>query len=83
MKEVFIKKYWDEEDILFYLHFQNGEAVRQIEITANSKIFLSLNNSIQGDSMLYDQTLESLDIDEKDFITKQEFDTVWYSNPKT
>lgn len=80
MKEIFIKKYWEEEDILFYLHFQNGEAVRQIEIAANTKTFLSLNNPIQGDSMLYDKTLESLDIDEKDFISKDEFDKVWYSN---
>jgi len=31
MQEVFIKKYWNEDDILFYMHFQNGDAVRQIE----------------------------------------------------
>lgn len=76
-EEVFIKKYWDEEDVLFYLHFQNNEAIRQIEITSTSKLKLTANNPINGDSMLYDQSLDELDLEESDFITKEEFNEAW------
>lgn len=31
MDDCFIKKYWKEENILFYLHFHNKIAVRQLE----------------------------------------------------
>jgi hypothetical protein len=48
MQNLFVKKYWDEEDVLFYLHFQNGEAVRQIEMTPKGKVFLTLENPRQG-----------------------------------
>jgi len=64
MKEVFVKKYWDEEDILFYLHFQNGEAIAQVEITPEGRAFLSLENP-------------GLDLEDKDFITKEEFYRIW------
>ncbi|SMP29191.1 hypothetical protein [Chryseobacterium profundimaris] len=47
MKEVFVKKYWDEEDVLFYLHFQDNEVVRQLEITSTSKLNITLNNPIK------------------------------------
>ena len=77
MKEVFVKKYWAEDDIMFYLHFQNKEAVRQIELTTNGKTFLSIDNPIEGDSMLYDQTIEELELEESDFIMKEEFDKIW------
>jgi hypothetical protein len=73
MEEVFVKKYWTEDKVLFYLHFLNGQAVEQIEITTDDKVFLSLNKPNHGESMLYDQSLDELDLDEKDFITKEEF----------
>ena len=77
MKEVFVKKYWGEEDVLFYLHFQNGEAVRQIEITPTSIVKLTSNNPLNGDSMLYDQSLDDLDLKAADFITEAEFNKSW------
>ena len=77
MKEVFVKKYWDEEDVLFYLHFQNDEAVRQVEITPFSKLKLTTSNPLNGDSMLYDQSLDELELREADFITEEEFNEVW------
>lgn len=77
MEEVFIKKYWPEEDVLFYLHFQDGVAVSQIEITEDSKVFLSNKNPLQGVSKLYDQSLEDLELDEGDFISKADFMTIW------
>jgi hypothetical protein len=77
MQELFVKKYWQEEKIWFYIHFQDGEAVRQIEIGSKGKIYLTLENSRQGESMLYDQSLEELDISNSDFITKEEFEKEW------
>ncbi|MGE8299101.1 MAG: hypothetical protein ACN6OW_05965 [Sphingobacterium paramultivorum] len=77
MKEIFIKKYWDEDDVLFYLHFQNEEAIAQVEITPKGKVFLSLENPKENTSMLYDQSLDELALEERDFITKEEFYRIW------
>lgn len=77
MKELFVKRYWSEEDVLFYLHFQNGEAIRQVEITPTSSVKLDSSNPLIGDSMLYDQTLEELDLKDSDFITEEEFNMIW------
>ncbi|MDZ7880743.1 MAG: hypothetical protein U5L45_23915 [Saprospiraceae bacterium] len=77
MNDIFIKKYWADEDKLFYLHFQDKAAVKQIEITANEKIFLDIDTPVQGESMLYDQELNLLDLEQEDFITKEEFNIVW------
>ncbi|MPS66514.1 MAG: hypothetical protein DI622_09885 [Chryseobacterium sp.] len=77
MQELFVKKYWNEEDILFYIHFQNGEAIRQIEIKKKEKILLTLDNPNHGESMLYDQSIDDLNLNESDFITNEEFNKVW------
>lgn len=77
MQELFIKKYWSEEDLLFYIHFQHGEAVRQIEVASKGKVFLTSENPYQGDSFLYDQSVDELDLEQSDFITEEEFNKVW------
>ncbi|UPT65528.1 MAG: hypothetical protein M0D57_13365 [Sphingobacteriales bacterium JAD_PAG50586_3] len=77
--ETFIKKYWDEEDILFYLHFNDEEAARQIEITKSGKVFLSQENPFSGEAFLYDQSLSDFDFDQDDIISKEEFEIAWNS----
>ncbi|WP_060874085.1 hypothetical protein [Myroides odoratus] len=77
MKEIYIKKCWDEENVLFYLHFQDDKAVRQVEITSTSKVLLTLDSPMIGDTMLYDQSLEELELKEADFITEVEFNEIW------
>jgi hypothetical protein len=77
MQELFVKKFWEEESIWFYIHFQNKEAIRQIEISSKGKVFLTLENPQQGESMLYDQSIEELDLQDSDFITKEEFEGIW------
>ena len=74
---IFIKKKWEDEDVEFFLHFINGEAVRQIEIYQNKVIFLSTQKTYDDDSMLYDQGIEQLDISTSDYITEIEFENVW------
>lgn len=75
--KVFIKKYWDEADILFLLHFEGGYAVRQIEIHQDFVVCLSINKPIENEFFLYDQTLNDLVIDDKDIISQEEFDSFW------
>ncbi|OJU74572.1 MAG: hypothetical protein BGO09_02980 [Bacteroidetes bacterium 47-18] len=77
MQELFVKKYWNEEDVLFYLHFQNGKAVRQIEETSKGRVLLTSENPYQEGSMLYDQSVDELELNDSDFITKEEFNKAW------
>jgi hypothetical protein len=75
--ETFVKKYWDEEEILFYLHFEGEDAVRQIEVSSRGKVFLDTQNPVRGEAMLSDQDLSDLDLEESDFISKEEFEETW------
>ncbi|MDM1044973.1 hypothetical protein HX004_07845 [Myroides sp. 1354] len=77
MVEVFIKKYWDEENVMFFIHFQEGKAMRQVEINPTSKLLLTAECPMKGDSMLYDQSLDELELQESDFITQEEFELIW------
>jgi len=76
MTETFIKKYWDEGDVLYYLHFTGNDAIRQIEITEENKVYLDIDEPVQA-LYIYDQNLEDLDINEEDYINKEEFDEAW------
>ncbi|MES2486120.1 MAG: hypothetical protein V4581_09280 [Bacteroidota bacterium] len=76
-KDLYVKKYWDEEDVLFYLHFKDGFAIRQVEITEGKKILLSDENPVDGEHFLCDQTLEGLDLEDEDFISSAAFEKVW------
>ena len=73
MTEVLIKKYWAEENTLFYVHFQDCKAVRQIEVTPARKVFLSDENPEQEECTLYDSSLDDL----RDIICQSIFDEVW------
>ena len=77
MKEVFVKKYWGEEGIMFYLHFKDEMAVRQIEVSQTGTKYLSTAEPIDGESALYDQTLDQLSIDDEDLISKDDFELMW------
>lgn len=77
MKDVFVRKRWDEENVVFYIHFQNDYAVRQIEISPAGERFLSIKNPLVEDSMLCDKEISSFDFNNNDFITNQEFETKW------
>ena len=78
MKEVFIKKYWDEEGIMFYLHFKNDKVVAQIEISPHKRVYLSEDLPIVEDSILYDQSISELDLEDNNYITKDEFMSLWH-----
>lgn len=77
MEEKFVKKYWSEEGILFYIHFVNDFAIRQIEMSEENKIHLSQDNPMVNESMLYDQSMQDLELNENDFISRHEFEKAW------
>ena len=72
-KHIFIRKYWEEEGITYYIHFFNNYAVRQIEVTGNRILRFSADEH----DFLCDQPLDILeDIDKQDIISEQEFELV-------
>ncbi len=75
LRDIFIKGYWDEENIMFYFHFQNNETVRQIENHRDKTIYLTTENPFNAESMLYDKSFEDMETDKLDFITQAEFAT--------
>lgn len=77
MKEIFIKKFWKEEGVMFYIHFQGEWAVRQIEIFSSKGYTTSVLKPINEESMLYDQKFSDLDLDPSDFISKEQFEKNW------
>lgn len=79
MHDIYIKHYWEEDDITFYLHYHNDWAKRQIEEHPNGKIFfLSENQPIQGEAMLADQKLSDADqLEEVIKISKADFELKW------
>lgn len=84
---VYIKKRWEEDNITYYLHFIGEEAVRQIEVHPKKTLYLSIEKPISGNSLLYDQKLQSLkeSLEKKDYITGEEFEDIWsesYSSNK-
>lgn len=76
MKETFVKKYWDQEDILYFLHFKDNDAVRQIEISGGKMLFLNIDNRDDA-KLIYDQSLDELELNEDYCITGDEFEVAW------
>ena len=79
MADLFFKYYFEDEDTTFYVQYQDGWIIKQVEISQSGKIFLSEDDPMQGDLMLADQPLEHADIDRLTPITKEQFDEMWNS----
>ncbi|RYZ49750.1 MAG: hypothetical protein EOP49_15550 [Sphingobacteriales bacterium] len=77
MTEVFIKYHWQEESITFYVHYTDGWAVRQLEISARGKVYLTEEHPAAGDSELSDQPLSKSDFSEGHFISRDDFERAW------
>lgn len=77
MKELFIKEYWDEEHVLYYLHVRNDMIVRQIEATIQRTLYFDVDNPTQGECFMCDVPFSELEKDEWNYISKEEFDRKW------
>lgn len=76
-KDIYVRRKWEEEDIIIYLHFIGENAVRQMEVFPDKIIKTSKNNPISEDSYLYDQNFSDIKWDESDFISEDEFNEKW------
>jgi hypothetical protein len=74
MSDLFIKKYWDEAETWYYLHYSGEDAVRQIEISPEGKKLMTLENDPQD---IADQPLSEMEYESADIITKEEFEKAW------
>lgn len=76
-KNVFVKKYDEEEGVTYYIHFHDNYAIRQIELFADGKRkFYSLTKDPFG---LTDIDLRELEeeIELENYITREEFQACW------
>lgn len=75
--KIYIRKKWEEENIVFYLEFENDYASKQIEIHGDTTVRLSKDSPVLGEFFLYDQTLSDLELEPHDYITEDEFYKIW------
>lgn len=76
-KNIFIKKEYEEEDVVIYLHFKGEYAVRQMEISSDGITRLSEAHPISGEHFLYDQKFSDINWASQDFISQEEFENKW------
>lgn len=69
-KECFIKKAWEEENIIICIHFRGEDAIRQLEIYPD-------RIARMPDDMVYDQGFSDIDWKPEDFISGDEFEELW------
>ncbi len=77
MEELYIKKYWQENNLTFYIHFNGDKAMRQIEVSEDNIVLLLQEEPVKGNSVLYDQSLGDLELQPEDYITEAEFNANW------
>lgn len=77
MEDLYIKKYWDEENIMYYFHVHNDVVVRQIEIQDGEKNCSDIAHSLQDNASIADICFSEMEIDNPAYVTRQEFDSVW------
>ncbi|MEE1207535.1 MAG: hypothetical protein UHP27_05110 [Muribaculaceae bacterium] len=77
MIDRYIRKYWEEENVEYFLHFRDEEAIRQIEVHPDKIVMLSTEHPVDDESFLYDQNYSDIEWNVKDFISAEEFDKTW------
>ena len=77
MQKHFTKINWMQKDMWLYNHFQDQVAVQQIVIAPEGKFFMTAEHPFQGEYGLYDQLLDDLELQESEFISAEEFYSVW------
>ena len=76
MENVFVKYYWDEEDTWYYVHYVDGWAVRQIELSPEGNSYLTKENA-EDYEVMADQQLDKDELQPDNFISPQEFEEAW------
>lgn len=79
MKTIYIKRYWDEDNEMYYFHIENGNVIRQIVINYNSGLVIKLSQETPhfDEYILCDQILEHIEWRDSEYISEVEFENIW------
>lgn len=81
MQNRYIKKDWHDEDedvyIDYYFHFYGEDILRQLEIHKEKVVALTQETPVIGEDFLYDQNFSDIEWSPNDFITENEFNSIW------
>ncbi len=79
MKNIYTKKYWEEDNEMYYFHIENGYTIRQIVINYNSGLVLKLSQETPyfNEYILCDQILNHIEWKDSEYISEIEFESIW------
>ena len=79
MEKYFIKKYWDEDNEMYYFHIENRNVIRQIVINYNSGLVVKLSQETTNfeEYILCDQILNLVEWQDSEYISEVEFENIW------
>lgn len=79
MKPIYIKRYWDEDNEMYYFHIENRNVIRQIVINYNSGSVVKLSQETTNfeEYVLCDQILNLVEWQDSEYISEAEFENIW------
>lgn len=79
MKPIYLKRYWDEDNEMYYFHIENRNVIRQIVINYNSGLVVKLSQETTNfeEYILCDQILNIVEWQDSEYISEVEFENIW------
>lgn len=79
MKPIYLKRYWDEDNEMYYFHIENKNVIRQIVINYNSGLVVKLSQETTNfeEYILCDQILNLVEWQDSEYISEVEFENIW------
>lgn len=79
MKPIYLKRYWDEDNEMYYFHIENRNVIRQIVINYNSGLVVKLSQETTNfeEYILCDQILNLVEWQDFEYISEVEFENIW------
>ena len=79
MKPIYLKRYWDEDNEMYYFHIEYRNVIRQIVINYNSGLVVKLSQETTNfeEYILCDQILNLVEWQDSEYISEVEFENIW------
>lgn len=79
MKPIYLKRYWDEDNEMYFFHIENRNVIRQIVINYNSGLVVKLSQETTNfeEYILCDQILNLVEWQDSEYISEVEFENIW------
>ena len=79
MKPIYLKRYWDEDNEMYYFHIENKIVIRKIVIYYNSGLVVKLSQETTNfeEYILCDQILNLVEWQDSEYISEVEFENIW------